>query len=372
MPGKRNLKRLGRILLLLVILLLGVLLLPLVGVAMSCRPWIEVAPDPVVVPAEIAEAFAGGTRPEDQTYLTLPEWYIVYSADEYATFITEQPPSHFPYFGAIEQYWRSYYDVCGVIQGHYPFNTGYHLTLAVIGGSFTLENLFKGVYEKSIGWATEALSSEALTPEDAFARTVAKAYGNFIHTIPWYEFPFREKLRELWATTPLWGPNPIRKWERKLALSLEYGGKAFYAGLIKQGTQAAYEPEKLEILARVEGISDELLARHAEVRVIQPVDGDSTLVAIPRYEAFTQLVPVLVDEGVRFLEIAGNDDLLITVLAPAAWHYDLPDGQFLFAMPILTEPARQRVAITVPVPALHRVLQGLAEQEVALEHLYDY
>jgi hypothetical protein len=367
MRVKRNLKRLGRILLLLLVLLVGVLLLPLVGVAMSCQPWIEVTP----AQPEGDRAFAGATRPEDQTYLTLPEWYIVYSADEYATFITRQPPSQFPYFGAIEQYWRSYYDVCGVIRGRYPFNNGYHLTLTVIGGSFTLENLFKGVYEKSIGWATEALSSEGQTPEDALAQEVAKAYGDFIHTIPWYEFPFHEKVSELWAI-PLWGPNPIRKWERKLALSLEYGGKALYAGLIKQGTQAAYEPEKLEILARVERLSDEVVAQHAEVRVIQPVDGDSTLVAIPRYEAFTQLVPVLVAEGVRFLEIAGNDDILMTVLAPAGWRYDLPDGQSLFAMPILTEPARQRVAITVPVPALHRVLQGLAEQEVAVEHLYDY
>src|SRR4051794_14893304 len=32
-------------------------------------------------------------RPEEQTYLTLPEWYIVYSADEYAAFLAHNRPS---------------------------------------------------------------------------------------------------------------------------------------------------------------------------------------------------------------------------------------------------------------------------------------
>jgi hypothetical protein len=36
------------------------------------------------------------------------------------------------------------------------------------------------------------------------------------------------------------------------------------------------------------------------------------LAAIPRYEAFTQIVPALTREGVRFVEIAGNDEIMAT------------------------------------------------------------
>ena len=36
-------------------------------------------------------------RSEDQTYLTLPERYIVYSADEYAAFLDGHRPSEFPF-----------------------------------------------------------------------------------------------------------------------------------------------------------------------------------------------------------------------------------------------------------------------------------
>ena len=54
----------------------------------------------------------GYFRNESSTYLTLPEWYIVYSADEYASFVQSRAPSRFPYFAAVGQYWRYYKQVC--------------------------------------------------------------------------------------------------------------------------------------------------------------------------------------------------------------------------------------------------------------------
>ena len=83
-------------------------------------------------PDHPAAGLTSYTRNEDQTYLTLPEWYIVYSSDEYAAYIADNPPSQFPYFGAIGQFWQSYYDVCAVTREQYPFNGGYHLSLVVI------------------------------------------------------------------------------------------------------------------------------------------------------------------------------------------------------------------------------------------------
>ena len=125
--------------------------------------WEEVKPAPPPISPEreaIIAQLSDYPRLEEQSYLTLPEWYIVYSADEYAAFITKNRPSQFPYFQAIGQYWGSYYGMCAVTRGRSPFNSGYHLALAVIGTSFTVENLLKGVYENSIGWLTEAQVSD--------------------------------------------------------------------------------------------------------------------------------------------------------------------------------------------------------------------
>ncbi|MEZ4674947.1 MAG: hypothetical protein R2932_11965 [Caldilineaceae bacterium] len=128
---------------------------------------------------------------------------------------------------------------CRTTAGTYEFNGGYHLMLYVIGVSFTVENGLKGIYEGTVGRLTEALSGTEVSPglptaEDALARQYAKEYGDFIHAIPWFDFPYLEKLQQLWTTTGWWGPNPLRKWERKVALSVEFLGKTAYGALIAQ------------------------------------------------------------------------------------------------------------------------------------------
>lgn len=358
-------------------LLLAVVLIPvvvaLVGVGVECRPWSSGPEAAAPAPAAATAALAGYARPEDQTYLTLPEWYIVYSSDEYAAYIKDHPPSGFPYFRAIGQFWGSYYDVCGVTRARYAFNGGYHLSLAVIGISFTVENTLKGLYENTVGRFTELISSRALTPEDAYARTVAAEYGTFLHTIPWYEFPFSAKLRGLWAETPFFGRNLVRKAERKTALSAEYGTKALYGWLIGLGTQGVYSAEDLEIDVWATGITPALLRAEPDVKVAKQIDAGTAILVLPRYEAFTQIVPRLTAQGVRFVEIAGNHEILVTAFAPRDWQGTLAAGQPLFALPILTEPARERLAITVPVAELHTLLAALTSGgELQLEHIYDY
>jgi len=67
-------------------------------------------------PLEIVRATAdvpGYLRTGSSTFLTLPAWYVVYSAEEYAAFVKSRAPSRFPYFAAIGQYWRYYASSCG-------------------------------------------------------------------------------------------------------------------------------------------------------------------------------------------------------------------------------------------------------------------
>ena len=358
------------------LILLGILIIPLARAGIECRFFGGDPPASAPAAAETRPVTAGLSnyaRSEEQTYLTLPEWYIVYSADEYAAFIAaNNPPSQFPYFKAVGQYWRSYYDVCAVTRDTYPLNARYHIILTVIGTSFTLENIVKGAYENTVGRVTEWLSSEAVTEEDVYAGQVAKAYGDFIHTIPWFEFPFDEKLRGLWAETSLWGPNVIRKWERKFALSLEYGGKSMYARLIRGGNEASFTPQDLEIQVWATGVSEDVLSQEDQIKIIKAIDDEAVIAAVPRYEAFTKIVPRLIEQGVQFVEIAGNDEILITAIAPRYWEYTLTEGELLFTMEILTQPDLQRVAVKTPVESLHSILIDLEASEVKIEHIYDY
>ena len=354
------------------------LVVPLLRAGVECRlRGGGVAPEmpPDAAPAAIQsakDALPGYKRAEEQTYLTYPEWYIVYSADEYAAFIAKHPPSQFPYFAAVSQYWNGYYDVCAVTRGRYPYNDGYHLMLGVIGVSFTAENVIKGAYENTIGRLSEWVSTPELTEEDAYARVVAREYGALTHRVPWFEFPFVETLQGLWQQVPLTGPNVIRKWERRIALSAEYGAKAVYGTLLKMATEAAYgTDEDLRLQVWVKGVTPATLAQLPDVKLVKAFDG-SLIVSIARYDAFTLIANDLALSGVQFIELAGNDDVMLVAIAPRDWSYDLPAGQVLFEMPVLIDPKLKRVAIKVPVTSLHQILQELDKREYRVERIYDY
>lgn len=372
---RKGLRRLWRIIRFPLLVIVLILVAPLIFIGMTCGPFRTVtAATPAREPA-IAAAWAAHSdhlRPEDQTYLTFPEWYIVFSADEYALHVAEQAPSTFPFFASVWQYWRGYAGVCGVTAGNYEFNGGYHLMLYVIGTSFTVENGIKGIYEGTVGRLTEWISSPELTPEDELAQRYAKAYGDFIHAIPWFDYPYMEELRTLWTTTGWWGPNPVRKWERKLALSTEFLIKAGYGALIGWGTEVTYGAVAEEIFVLAENVTDETLTALPDVRLVERLEGERAMITIPHYQPFTDLVPQLAQRGVRFVDFAGNDHVMLTAFAPSDWQPNLPDTGVMFAMPVLIDPAHQRLGLNIAVPALHTVLAAMAQQGIQVEHIYDY
>ena len=105
-------------------------------------------------------------RPEEDTYWTYPEWYIVWSYQEKADHQERNLPSGFPYFGAVGQYWSGYCCMYKFTRGRYAFNLGDHVMLAVIGTSFSFEYAIKGLYEKTIGRFTEWIASNDPVEED--------------------------------------------------------------------------------------------------------------------------------------------------------------------------------------------------------------
>lgn len=308
-------------------------------------------------------------REEASTFLTLPEWYIVYNTDEYARALTTRPPSAFPYVGSIRQYWRYYGGACRATKGVYPFSGSNHLMLAVIGSSFSLEYAIKGFYENTGGRLAEWIAGHD-TPEDAYARQTAAEYGTFMHTVPWYEFPFGQKIKELWTSTPAVGPHMFRKWERRAVLTTEYGAKALYALLIGFGSETTYGTVDTTIGARIQNAGPEVFADGAVKKITETPTG--IVVRIPRYEAFTGRVLSMLRQGVRFVDIAANDEIVITVLAPAGWSGDNLNALTVVDERVLTDVTTRRVALRIPVKELHTVVPRIEAGGARVEHLYDY
>jgi hypothetical protein len=308
-------------------------------------------------------------REEASTFLTLPEWYIVYNTEEYARFTAAKSPSRFPYVGSIRQYWRYYGAMCDATAGTYPFSAGNHVMLSVIGSSFTIEYLLKGLYENTIGRLSEAVSGRN-TPEDIFAQKTAAEYGAFMHTVPWYRFPFFAKVGQMWRETPASGSQIVRKWERKLALTAEYAGKGIYGWLIGISSGAAYGADQERVHVWIENASDAAFA-DGVVQKVHQMGPRSFIVTLPRYEAFTARAKMLARQQVRFVEIAGNDEILVSIVAPAAVERD-STLTVRFDEPFLTDASRRRTALSVAVRSLHDIILKLEQRGAVVEHIYDY
>jgi hypothetical protein len=311
-------------------------------------------------------------RDEDSTYLGYPEWFIVWSYTEKADFQQSHLPSGFPFFRSIRQYWSGYCCVHGMTRGKYPFNFGEHLMLVVIGTSFSVEYSIRGMYENTVGRLTEWTSGHEPADEDAFSSRVAREYADFVHVRPFYEFSFWSRFKRLWTENKLWGRHPLRKLERRVFLSVDYSLEAFYCWIIEAATHVTYGFESADTYALIEHAPASLFTDNPRIRQVKDAGDGAYIVIIPRYQEFTTVAEWLADRDVHFVEIAGNDEILVTVVTPGDWRYDLSAGEAAFSTTLATAPERKRVAIATPVARLHTVLSELKRRGIAVEHIYDY
>jgi hypothetical protein len=337
--------------------LLAVLLLALTALAASATP--------IITPPE-------HRRGEDQTFLTFPEWYLVHSPAELATYLSaDRAPSEFPWGGHIGQFWQGYRAVTHETRD-YPFNGGYHVMISVIGSSTTVEYGLRAAYESTVGRLAEATSDGIPTAEEQLGARVAQAYVDFIRVDPWYLFDFITPLRTLWSDTPAVGDNLLRKWERRFGLSTEYLVKAGYAWLIKLGTQSVYEAAKPVTAIVLDRAPAPLPANLPELKR-EGGGGDAVLMTVPRYRAFMAYAQALAAQGITFREIAGNRGVIVaSVIVRSDSAPPASPLRSLFVQPILTQRGWERRVIALPVPELSSRLRRWRAADVQVEHVYDY
>ncbi|MGA3206043.1 MAG: hypothetical protein ABSF12_26415 [Bryobacteraceae bacterium] len=311
-------------------------------------------------------------RAEDSTYLGFPEWFIVWSYTEKADFQQAHLPSGFPFLKSIRQYWSGYCCVYGLTRGKYPFDFGEHQMLVVIGSSFSVEYLIRASYENTLGRFTEWLSSGQPVEEDVYSNRVAREYADFVHIRPFYEFSFWKRFKGLWSDDPLWGRHPLRKLERRTFLSIDYSIESLYCWLIEKATHLSYGIESADTYAWIENASERIFAENPRIHKVKEVGPGAYIVIIPRYQEFTTIAEWLADRDVHFVEIAGNDEILVSAIAPRNWTYNLTAGEEAFSSELATAPESKRVAISTPVGSLHKVVNELRNRGIRVEHVYDY
>jgi hypothetical protein len=314
---------------------------------------------------------AAERRTPDQTWLTFPEWFLVFSPNDYAeNLAANRPASSFPFFRHVREFWAAYHRVATAIGGKYPFSGEYHTMIVVIGVSTTVEYGLKGAYETLIGRLSELASAPNATPEDRLATQVARDYVTLVRVRPWYEFDFDTPLERLWRDTPALGPGLLRKWERRYMLTTEWAIKSVYAKALGMATHSAFAVPKTSTFVVVRGYAP-TAAAPAGVE-LQSRSGDEALLSLPRYQAFTDAAIALARQGVEFREIAGNQGVILVSLVVPAAREDEHGVKLMLRQEVVSQPGFQRRVLEVPVPALAGLLARHAAAGDRIEHVFDY
>jgi len=303
------------------------------------------------------------TRGEDQTYLTYPEWFLVYSPKEYAEFLKTNPSSDFSYFTHLKQFWGSYYDIYQATKDKYSFNSEYHIMINVIGISTSIEYGIKSIYGNTISKLVQLIDSKGKTSEEELGANVAKEYVDFIENVPWYEFDFYSKFKDVWKI-PFFEKGFIRQTERKMAMSIEYLVKASYGWIIGKASAGSFDKPSLETICIVDNNYN-----FNDIKMIKKLDKDIYLTSLPRYQDFTTAAIKIAKMGGNFKEIAGNKDfIMLSLLITEKEIKDFKkDTLFKYGR---TTDSRIRVMIRVEIKELSNFIRE--NKSLYIEHIYDF
>ncbi|MFY1709604.1 hypothetical protein J3365_19255 [Tritonibacter scottomollicae] len=299
-------------------------------------------------------------RPETRSLMTYPEWYIVHAYEDYAEVLRDGDPHDYSYLRSIGGFWTSLCAITGEASANGEIDRGTKQMVYVIGTSFTAELALKAAYEETLGRLFAWLRGPRPTPLDKLSARQAAEYAAFLQQVPWYKWSFRADAEALRAQSTA----ALRDTERRLAMGLEYRAKAAYADVIAQAV-AQVGQDELTLRMIVPGASPTQFERYDGVTVIK-TRPEGVEIQTLRYRALTRLLMRMASDGIDVIEIAGNDDILLTAIS------DQPSepGSLL---------SRQRQGfddyrhlITLDVTELMQRLRQMEQTSLTLEHIHDY
>jgi hypothetical protein len=306
-------------------------------------------------------------RVEANSYLTYPEWHIVYAYQGLAEVLRTGDEHAFPYTASVSGFWRSACELNRAADRHGGGDFATRATMYTIGVSFTVEMAMKALYEETVGRVFALMRGQKKTPQDEYAAAMAAEYGAFLQQSPWYDYGFEDAVDRLWSE-PL--EDPVRGWERRLALGGEWKAKVGYAGVIKDLVAATTGEANLRLRSVVTGIDAAMLDKIEGVDIVSQ-SPEGVLIETPRYAAFREIAKQIAVAGGSFVEIAGNDDIMLSAVS-AKSSIAVPENSLLIATVSRTGFGDWRHLISVPVAELSNVIRAMSSGEVKLEHIHDY
>ncbi|MGV3612163.1 MAG: hypothetical protein ACO1N0_14485 [Fluviicola sp.] len=308
-------------------------------------------------------------RKPDQTFLTYPEWFLVFSPEEQALFFKKNTATDFKYVDHLDQFWDSYEIIKKPVEANYPYNEEYHTMIQIIGRSTDIEYGAKAWYETVIGRLTNPSN---LSQEDHFQQRFTDNYAKSLHEVFWYDYNFKHELNLLWTENDLWGPNIIRKMERKYLLTSELAVKKGYGDLIRFGAHSMYGQAPSTTAVVVHKVTPEM-KKDPTMEIVEILKDGTGILRVPRYTAFKTAAEKIARQNCSFIEIAGNKSaIMVTIIAPKNTRIYNRKSRTLFTQSISNDPSMKRIALVTPVKNLSEMLRYFEQRGLTVEHIFDY
>jgi hypothetical protein len=316
-----------------------------------------------------AEYPAVYSRGKEQTYLTLAEWYQVYSYNEFGDFLADRGrQTDFPFLTAIGNFWSCYLLALDKSKSE-EFNWQYNFVSWVIGINLTFEYGIKFVYENTVGRLTQSIAGSD-SETDQF---IARSWNNYAKTLyqtTWYHYPYFADLRGVWETA-LFNKQFVRNAERKIAFSVSYLLKGSYAQLwLLTAEQKENQTFSVVHTENRESLND------AGVKILKDLSGNRFLIETERYAGFKAALLQLLERNVTFVEIMGHQTIALGYLSknteelfPNSASVETLDRRELFYHP---EGYRYRVTLEARVGSLNETLRLISESGSRFEMIYDF
>lgn len=292
-------------------------------------------------------------RRTGNTFLSIPEWYIVSISDDYTLWLERgNNPSDFPFMTYLSDMWNLYGKITATMDGTFPRDYEYHTMVRVIALSTTLEFWTKALYENTIGRITSIFSYKS--DEDIFYENFSRDYVRFILLRPWYEYPFDSKLWEFQLSR-----YTLRSIERYIVVSLELCIKNIYAKIIEDAAHASFAIP--DIWTHVSGVFSTGTIINIPNESLRSVTGG---ILLPRYYPFTEYFPILLNSWIgNITHIAGNTHFMSEFISQK------PDNTALFEFRIPIENEVYRQFYFTDVGGFRTLM---SQNTIKLQHIYDF
>ena len=213
----------------------------------------------------------------------------------------------------------------------------------------------------------------------------------FLNHTPWYQYPYLKSIGSFWKHTTANTQAARRLCGTQQAFFSSAAITNFFIGSVMTGLYAQLSllsvgprlmyslpgnADALTVKAIIFDSHEKLLTfEHPKIKTLKRYKTGITLIELPRYLPFTELIQKLVAQDIVIVEIAGHKELCIQVQAPSSTAtLTLPKQCTMLhtTPPLQGKEAFPRTEVKVPMAQLKAFFEAVRHGDYSVVHIFDY